>query len=449
MKQQQTVRDEETPLLLILWNQKWTVMTCVLIAVAAVMAYTYFSPPVWEAKATIVFPTQTPSVLGSTGFTQDSGLVASLAGTPTPLKVYKGFMESERTINFVSTKTRLSRPVVKKRRSVHDQPMESSLTVSFRDSDSKRAVAAVAAHLEALDAINNDVARPLLSDDTDVLAKKVDDQKRIVAELESRLLDFQNNAKTAPSVSVSPSGSGSIVMADPARWKLQQRELEIELRKINSSLQSVTTSVTEAEFTGDALPSHIPPAKKWRDRLVELEYQLKLKEIEYAPGSPEIKKLKEEVDATRTQLQNEVSAYIQAVQDKTIDPTSPSAEVPQLWTRKVGLEAQLSAVRRLATLAPEESIALGSIVRDLGIQTAVLQRVEQQYELARIQSNRDPSRWQVLDEPAIGDRPVNKDYVKMGAAAGVLGFMIGSIVAAFRKPEPQVVGETIYLRKAA
>lgn len=381
-----------------------------------------------------------------------SSLASALTGGPTPLKIYKGFLESERVLKMVAEASGMKRKDVFKARKIVDQSMESSLTVTARSDNAAEAVKIVQAHLEALDKVNTEVSEPLYEDDAKVLGKKLGEQRIKVERIESQLLSFQQSAVTAPMVSASGSGKESTVVAGPARWQELQRQLEIGIQKVNGSIQSVRKQITASGKSGN-LPSNLPPVKKWRDRLVDLEYELKLKELSFAPESPEVAQLRDTVKETRTKMEKEIAAYAGAVNSGAIDPTAVQESLAGLVTERFGLEAQLSAVKRLAALAPGESITLSQLTRELATQSAILQQVQAQYELAKIQGMRNPNRWQVLDEPEIDEEPTNKSYGKAGAIFGLLGMVLGAmaaLIADSRKPKPTLVKtDSQPLREAA
>ncbi len=418
--------DEPKAIWTAVWHQKTLVFSIAFLAVAGGCAYTFLATPIWQAKATIVFPVRQQSTLGPAGAMDQVSLAASLGGGPTPLKIYTGFLESERTLKSVADTLGLKKRDIKEMRRLTDQAMENSLTISATSKNPDLAKEVVDLHLKALAEINREINDPLMTDDLKVLSDKMKDQQKSVAEIEKKMLSFQNGAVTAPSVSVTGSGKEAAVVSNPSRWQDLQRQLEIDLGRVSSSIATANRSIMRSA-NSTQLPSNIPPVRKWRERLVDLEYQLKLKELEYAPESPEVRQLKEAVETTRNEMEKEVSAYAKSVRSGVIDPTSPEASLPAMITQKAGLEAQLAAVRRLAQQAPSESIELARLTRDLQTQSMILQQLQAQYKLAEVQAAREPNRWQILDDAEVEDRPVNKSYTKNGILSLMLGLFFGVI----------------------
>lgn len=444
--------DEVKPIVRILWERKGLVGMIVGLVVGVGVLYTVMVKPVWEASATIVFPARTPSILGGGGMSEQGSLASALTGGPTPLKIYKGFLESERILKMVSEETGMKRKEVFKARSIVDQSMESSLTISARSRDANEARQIVQAHLDALDQVNTDVNEPLYEDDSRVLGQKLGEQKLKVEKIEQQLLRFQQNAVTAPMVESGGQGKEPGVSTGASRWQEMQRQIEIGIQKVNGKIQSVRRQITASGKSGQ-IPSNLPPVKKWRDRLVELEYALKLKELSFAAESPEVVHLRESVNETRSKMEKEIAAYSGAIRSGAIDPTASEESMAGLVTERFGLEAQLAAVRKLASLAPKESITLAQLTRELATQSTILQQVQAQFELAKLQEMRNPNRWQVLDEPEVDEEPVNKSLFKAGAIFGLLGMVLGTMAAMIaegRKSKPsQANEETPCLREAA
>src|ERR1044072_5303703 len=148
--------EQEVPSVLsMVWERRKIAFGVAAVVFAAGIVYTLTVKPVWEAKATLIFPVRTPSLLGATSFDQTS-LAASLTGGPTPLKVFGGMMESEHALNIVAEKSGLPKRRVRDMRSFQDQTTESTIDISARDQDPELAKTIVQLHLDSLDEINRE-----------------------------------------------------------------------------------------------------------------------------------------------------------------------------------------------------------------------------------------------------------------------------------------------------
>ncbi len=226
----------------IVWDRRKLAFSVVGFTVIAGLTYTIVTPAVWEAKATIVFPVRTPSILGTGSFEQ-SGLAASLTGGPTPLKIFGGMIESERAIGYVSDMADLTRRTIKDMRTIQDSPSQNSITVSARHTNKDLAKRVVSLHLDALTKINNSISKPLVSDDAVVLKAQVDAQKKALVKSENELLAFQQSAQTAPSIASSGSGRESTIVPNAGRWSELLQSLQLQFVTLNTSIKDAQSRI--------------------------------------------------------------------------------------------------------------------------------------------------------------------------------------------------------------
>jgi uncharacterized protein involved in exopolysaccharide biosynthesis len=420
----------EAPSVFSLVRREWKLAAGVAILVVGASAiYTAVIPAVWEAKTTLIFPTRMPSILGSQGFAEQTSLAATLTGQATPLKVYKGILESERALGFVSEKTGIKKRKIMEDRDIVDTTMQSTITLTYRSRDPKLAQQVVQFHLDALSAINAEVSSPLFFDDVAVLEREVKKQERKVLDTEARLLSFQQAALTAPSVTQTGTGRDSTLVSTAGNWMVSLRQLEIERTRISTAIKTAQARTNSLAIKD--LPSDLPPVRRWRQRLAEMEYELRMVEQVQPETSPEVTKLKERIELTKGQFGKELRNYVRAINAGAIDPTSPESAASSIILLTV-VEAQIGAVKRLAKLAPAESVKLSRLMREVSLNSIILQQLQSQYQLALLQKARDPNRWEVLDTPEVADKPVNKSYSKNGAMGALLGIFLGCLLAALK-----------------
>ena len=446
----QTEPQEATPLFAAVKERKPLVACVVLLAVGLGVAYTLFAPAVWEAKATIIFPVRQPSALGLSG--DDTGSIASALGGPTPVRVYTGILESAHTLDFVAKATGLRSKEVETMSTVLDQAMQNTITVSARSKDPSLAMNVVSLRLQALRDINSSLNMPLAQNDVEVLQSKIAQEQASVSDCESKLLDFQQHAVTAPTLTPSGNGKQSSLIATPTNWVATLRELEIQYAKVDSQIRQAQDWSDKVAADGGELPTPFPGTEKWRGTLADLEYDLRTAQLSFSPTAPEIKMIEEKIRIAKAQLQGELEKYAKATHEGLIDPQfSDAQKLPGLMADRVALEAQITAVARLAALAPEEAGELTRLMRELGTHTVILQQLQEQAQVASIQQARDPNRWEVLDAPHLGDEPVNKSILRNTALSLALGlFAAVSLASALGRPRKKRGGkERIELDEAA
>lgn len=447
------IHDQELPSVFsLVWERRKIAFAVAALVFAGGIAYTVISKPVWEAKATLIFPVRTPSLLGANSFDQTS-LAASLTGGPTPLKVFGGMLESEHALNLVAKESGLPKRRIKDMRSFQDQTMESTLTISVRNQDPELAKKIVQLHLDALDKINEEVSRPLASGDADVLQTKVEAQKVKVKKAEEDLLAFQKTAVTAPTIAQSGSGKDATVLPTTGQWSSILAQLELDYKKIDSMIRDREWRTDSIAKGNGQLPSSLGPVKRWRDKLTDMQYELKVQELTLAPEAPENVKLRKAIAVTHNQMRSELQKFAAATRKGMIDPNdSEGNRLPNLMTERVAVEAQIEAVRKLAKIAPGESVQLSRLTREVATQSAILQQMQAQSELAQLQADRDPNRWEVLDTPEVDEKPVNKSLSKNGALFGFFGVILGCFAALVwpKRKSPQAApAETPEIRQAA
>lgn len=400
-------------------------LACLIVAAALLVgaAYTAFAPAVWQAEATIIFPVRHPSALGPD--MQDAGNLASALGGTSPVKIYAGILESQRTTDFIAKATGLKRKEVERMSRVLDKSAKSVITVSAKSKDPDMARRVVTLRIESLDRINQDLNMPMADNDVRLIESRIDDEQASLSELEGQLVEFQKSAVTGPSVAPSGSGAESALFASPTNWVGTLRNLELNLARVKTEIGQVHKWSDKAAVEGKDLPTPFPGSEKWRNTLSELEYDLRIKQLSYAVTSPEVKKLQKQIDITKAQMQAELEKFTEATRVGLIDPSeSGSQKLPGLLTERVALEAQVRAVRRLARVAPGEAVELTRLMREIATHTVILQQLQERYEAASIQKDRDPNRWEILDQPHVSEDPINKSWFRNGAVSLLAGLFL-------------------------
>jgi uncharacterized protein involved in exopolysaccharide biosynthesis len=112
-----------------------------------------------------------------------------------------------------------------------------------------------------------------------------------------------------------------------------------------------------------------------------------------------------------------------------VDPSLAPLEL-----QRVGLEAQVSALQRLAARAPEDTLQLQRLAREVSTLNELVQQLRVSLEQARMELSRDPNRWEVLEDGRLKEEPVNKRWKLSIALALAGGGMLGVLVVLFTLP---------------
>ena len=387
------------------------------------LAYTAVIKPQYQARATVFFPVRPPSVLGASSISDiaSSSASALLGSGPSPIKVFRGFLESERTMDIVVRGSGYSRADIEDARRFEEQPLANTLSVFAIDPSPDKAQKLVALHVRAMREINSELSVGSLADDERVLKAKLTNERARLAAAQDRLLEFQRNAVTAPSgtppsVALKENG-GSTPAASP--WAAQLRSLEVELKGLTANLEAGLSRIRESATASPQLPTQLPPEVRYRPQLVDAEYELALKEKTLGPENQEIVDLRSKVAVLRQKLKSEIVAYAKSASLTLVDPDGANL------SRIAALRAQIAALKRLADLAPKEADELERLRFQVTVESGLVQQLTTQSKLAEVQASRDPNRWTLLDAPRVDPKPVNKKFTRSAVLGGLLGLMVG------------------------
>ena len=429
------VEEEEitlADLIAIIWQRKWTVATITLLCVLIGVLATWLPKPVYEASSTLLFPAGGASPLA--GIAQSFGISLPSGGTA-PLKMYRAVLESARLREMISQETGIKAKKLQSMTTVKDDAQASLITVLVRHEDPATAQKVAKLYIRSLARLNKELNLPLARNQVEFLERELSLRTKQLREAETRLLDFQrrmvgeggapSSASTSvptpmgglaglPSVRVSGGASGfdTAYLQQLNSARLQLNQVQQQIAAAREAAQRVAQSATE-------LPADLPPAASWRAKLTELEYELRVAELTYGPDAPNVVKLKKEIELTRQQLRREIENYLKAV-NMNVDPNLAPLEL-----QRVGLEAQVNALQQLAARAPEDTLQLQRLAREVSTLNELVQQLRVALEQARMEMSRDPNRWEVLEEGRLREGAINKRWIRNSA----LGFAIGMIIS--------------------
>ena len=438
------VEEEEitlADLIAIIWQRKWTVATITLLCVLIGVLATWLPKPVYEASSTLLFPAGGASPLA--GIAQSFGINLPSGGTA-PLKMYRAVLESARLREMISQETGIKAKKLQSMTTVKDDAQASLITVLVRHEDPATAQKVAKLYIRSLARLNKELNLPLARNQVEFLERELSLRTKQLREAETRLLDFQrrmvgeggapSSASTSvptpmgglaglPSVRVSGGASGfdTAYLQQLNSARLQLNQVQQQIAAAREAAQRVAQSATE-------LPADLPPAALWRAKLTELEYELRVAELTYGPDAPNVVKLKKEIELTRQQLRREIENYLKAV-NMNVDPNLAPLEL-----QRVGLEAQVNALQQLAARAPEDTLQLQRLAREVSTLNELVQQLRVALEQARMEMSRDPNRWEVLEDGRLKEEPVNKRWMFNTALAMVSGGMLGVLVVVLTLP---------------
>jgi len=427
------VEEEEitlADLIAIIWQRKWTVATITLLCVLIGVLATWLPKPVYEASSTLLFPAGGASPLA--GIAQSFGINLPSGGTA-PLKMYRAVLESARLREMISQETGIKAKKLESMTTVKDDAQASLITVLVRHEDPATAQKVAKLYIRSLARLNKELNLPLARNQVEFLERELSSRTKQLREAETRLLDFQRRmvgeggAPSSAGTSVPTGGiaglpslrvSGGALGFDTA-YLQQLNSARLQLNQVQQQIAAAREAAQRVAQSATELPADLPPAALWRAKLTELEYELRVAELTYGPDAPNVVKLKKEIELTRQQLRREIENYLKAV-NMNVDPNLAPLEL-----QRVGLEAQVNALQQLAARAPEDTLQLQRLAREVSTLNELVQQLRVALEQARMEMSRDPNRWEVLEEGRLREGAINKRWIRNSA----LGFAIGMIIS--------------------
>jgi uncharacterized protein involved in exopolysaccharide biosynthesis len=409
-------------------RRQWLFILAVTFIVGfAGLFWMWISAPKYEATAAILFPPRPMSALAMGGSGAGGGLQSLLGGGPNILRVNEGILKSTTVMDFVVESTGLQKRIIESNRQIRGDQTSNILTISYEAGSPEEAVKVVQLHIDALRTENDRLNVQAASSDEKVLAESLAENSLKLDRAQQELTDFLKQAQTVPEVITGGSGDSTSVLVVPGSYAQQLQQAQVELNATNAQISRLLSTLRTTARLSESLPTDIPAIQKWRQRLIELEYDLNVKRITLGPEAQEVQRVQDQIAITRKQLDDEARRYVQAVDADAVD--SP---LVGLYGKQVALQSTVQALSRLVAVAPEEANQLQSILREVGSLSAIVNRLRAQLETARLLGATDPTRWQVLDEPQADPEPTNKRVVRTTATWFGVGFILGLLLASLR-----------------
>ncbi len=383
-------------------------LTCAIATGAIFLIYTLVVPPQWKADTTILTVLPSDDMAGG-------GAGASLASAlspnaPDPIQVLEGVLTSRKSINLIMERTHLARRDLEKGLKTERRQKQALLTISWEDSDRKRALAVVQGAVDGVLLIQHDVEFTTAGLQAKYYEQSVKDQDEKLRDAEKSLAEFEKRMK-APIDPSNPASAGAYLK--------EKKDLELQLGAIDAQI-AVARSQAQLLPKMPELPTLIPSTKPYRDKLISLEYDLQVAETTLGPMAPKVVALKRTIEVTRETLNQEIRSYLKSVA-VNLDPT-----IATLAANRLTIKYQLDVVNDLAARAPDEALILARLSREVVILGTISTALRSKYEQAKVAAKVDQVRWAVLEDPFIEDLPTNKHVARNPFMGGFLGLVFGS-----------------------
>lgn len=378
------------------WAKKFRLILWSLMCAAIALAVAYFQKPLYRAHATVVIP--------AAG--QTSGLGAIASGVSSPLTILNGIVRSEGIRQAVSQDTKIKQGELRTMIDTAEDPQFSQLQIIVIDGKKARAKLVLDSLMRHLTRITADLTLTINQATAKELANALAAKEVEIAKAQDELNQLQARFKTVPSAD-KPLYINNL----QAEVKQLEFELEVAKRRLDTAREAAR-KLGNSDYT---LPTGDPIRDKYRNQIVELEYQLQIALTRFGPDAPEVQRARREVEVAKRQFRDEMALYINSID------LDVNKEIIQQEAGVAVLEWQLEARRDQLAAAPEEAKSFSRKQRELEALIAAAGKIREEYAAVRLKGDVYPFAWTVLEQPSVQDGPVNKKYLTVG----LLGFVIG------------------------
>lgn len=414
---------EATPLSLGDITRRYRVGIAIFGIVFGLTAYimTKRATPVWLARTEIAVPSGGSS-LG------DVGALLSLS-QDSPLQYLRGLFESRATRQelartaTVKFKKETRVPEIDKMFAAKAMVDTSQLVLEMRHEDKEFAIGilnAATTYVRSLDEQSaSQVAVKKYNAYEDSLREKIGE----LSKAQDALQDFTETAKTVTDP-LNPFSGGT--------YKARLQEIQLKLGSVEKAIGSLKDQARKSARSAGSFPTDLPGATKWREVLVNLEYQLRIAETTFSPTSARVIDIKKQIEATKKQFADEVASSLRSVEQDSFPG------LMELIVERESLLYQKDYLQKMSDKAPSESRLMQELMREVQIKEGVVQELRKQSEISSVEAKVKRINWAMLGDPYVVDEPINKRSFQNGVIAGlggiVLGMAIFFMIARNRKP---------------
>lgn len=364
--------------------------------------------PVYEAKATLVFPASNSNpVLPNIG-------LGSVLGSEN-MELVEGIVTSREVENDVVEQFKIERLVYRENLVVQQVPARRLLTLSYKSPSQdtgKAVIKNVLSHLSRLEesiGINSSERRLM------GYREAFDEKTATVKAIEAKILEFQKRAKTVPDSDDQFTGMSYLKNRSDLTRDLAGINKEIETRRQSARKLGVASS--------QGLPSGLERETKWRDALFEASIAFDQVKQKYQPGTTQYKDAEEKLESTKKNLTAEIGKYVKSVEG------GADLVISDLVAKQMVTRWQLDRAEDLARVAPIEAAEYRGLIEKLRVESRARDELQAQADAEVVRNKVEAKIWQVLDEPYVEEEPTNKKFGMNVGLGLVLGGLLGAMVS--------------------
>ncbi|MDX2065288.1 MAG: hypothetical protein SFX74_06050 [Fimbriimonadaceae bacterium] len=387
----------------LLWKARLLLLISAAISAIVAFGVVAVRPPVYVATGVLVLPaaSQGPSLIESLPF---------ISKDATQLSILHGIATSQRAYREVSKLTKEPlRDLNENLKWKIDSQTNQLEVISHHENRAKaQAIAdyAIGVTRKMALEVQSNLAMSNASELSAFLTKKQNELR----ETEAELLEFQKSLRAAPA------GVGPTSALD---YFARLKQIEIDLGKVEKQLEfERQVAVRRGEPAANLQAG--PQNPTWKERVTQVEYDLRVAQTRLGPDAPEVEALRRKLRVTQNQLSSEIREYIRSV-NSNLD-----AKVADLEAQRLALEYQRGIVAELAKIAPREALQLQRLVRETEARAQAVVEIRRQFELSKVDTEVKRVPYAILEQPIVEAEPVNKDWKRPALISAIIGLLVAS-----------------------
>lgn len=392
----------------VLWSKKWLIAAFAFFCAVAAAIIVSVLPPVFEARAALLVH-RSPQ--------QDLSAQISLfpRQTASQVNILQGILLSRTALDSVASQMGYASAEDVDYRVTVD-PQTNQVTIASQNVDSSAALKEVEAALDALALIRREVDISQTQYEVEELRRTLEEKVIELQIAEDELLAVQESHETM----VNPQDPGTLT-----EYYTNYRELQSQLDGVREQLR-ITRQLLADGASDPNIAIAVPGIERLTEALYQAEVELSAARSRFQPDTPEVREAESRVATAEANLQQAIDAYARGIR-ANVDPV-----LLQLTAQERALAAQVEVALRLWETAPGEALELQRVFREVSGLRAVVDRLEAEYQGARVRASVAEQQWSVLDQPYLLDRPVNKRLGLTSALGFGLGLLLMSVIVVIR-----------------
>ncbi|NLH31741.1 MAG: hypothetical protein GX475_07910 [Firmicutes bacterium] len=416
----------------ILMKRKLHILLCLVLAVAAALAASIYTEPVYQATTTMMFKNDQSTALAALN------PLSSLTGSSVNvmLQNYIYMLKSRTILTKVMTELGWEEITSEELRQIEGALTVQQVTgteileISFESNDRELATNFVnTLSREFVDWIR-DENRSDLRTTGEYLLEQIEIVAAQLKDAEEQLTQFRETERM-----IQPIQDSSMMVKHYMEWdnqlaltKIAKIEVEQRLRQIQEKLAAqdeVIISATAIQIN--------PLVQAYQQRLADLEISLSGALQLYTDRHPEVLSLQAEIEETRAKLAGEVER-ITATETMSINPihselfrqlTAAQVELVALNAREQAINQLRDELGKEYAHIPQKELELMRLMRMVSLHEDIYVMLMTRYEEIRINEQMHSGNLQIVDEASIPEKPI-KPRTKLNIAiGGVLGLFLG------------------------